>query len=290
MTMTVPWVRVLLANTHLTVRIKDTQSACFKTAQGDSLSLVLFTCYLAAALHAVQESTSWLNPPVSDLGMPLEWEYADEIDFANEKQRPLDFLLSTACNTLKNWNLLVNESKTEFTHIYLANAAQTDNDVKAVCGNEHWCYNKSLGSYLCSSTYVLHRCNLGTAAFHSLWAMWLRQSLITEKASNTVCALIFTGFIFRRFSIFTVFTLLNLQLGTVELKYSRVKYSRIYGVSLYTIIVYGSCRGAKLAGLDFQRHTWQSWLSGSLWWCYHIVPFSSTPWPPIRFAQLQPRT
>ena len=104
-------VRVLLANTHLTVRIKDTQSACFKTAQGDSLSLVLFTCYLAAALHAVQESTSWLNPPVSDLGMPLEWEYADEIDFANEKQRPLDFLLSTACNTLKNWNLLVNESK-----------------------------------------------------------------------------------------------------------------------------------------------------------------------------------
>ena len=29
-----------------------------------------------------------------------------------------------------------------------------------------------------SSIDVLHRCNLGTAAFHSLWVMWLRQSLI----------------------------------------------------------------------------------------------------------------
>ena len=72
--------------------------------------------------------------------------------------------------------------------------------------------------------------------------MWLWQSLITEKASNTVCALIFTGFIFRRFSIFTVFTLLNLQLGTVELKYSRVKYSRIYGVSLYSIWQLQRCK------------------------------------------------
>ena len=38
-------------------------------------------------------------------------------------------------------------------------------------------------------------------------------------------------------------------LGAVVLKYLRVKYSRMYRVSPYTIIVYGSCRGAKLAGL-----------------------------------------
>ena len=38
-------------------------------------------------------------------------------------------------------------------------------------------------------------------------------------------------------------------LGTVVLKYSPVKYLQIYGVSLCTIIVYGSCRGAKFAGL-----------------------------------------
>ena len=69
-------VTVLLANTRLTVRAKGTQSAWFETflgsPRGDLLSLVLFTCYLAAALRAVQESTSWLNPRVSDLGMPQE--------------------------------------------------------------------------------------------------------------------------------------------------------------------------------------------------------------------------
>ena len=63
----------------------------------------------------------------------------------------------------------------------------------------------------------------------------------------TVCALIFAGFIFRGFAIFAFLN--SRLLGTVVLKYSRVKYSRIYGVSPYTIIVYGSCRGAKLAGL-----------------------------------------
>ena len=44
---------------------------------------------------------------------------------------------------------------------------------------------------------------------------------------------------------FRSFRALNMRLlGTVVLK-----YSRIYGVSRYTIIVYSSCRGAKLAGL-----------------------------------------
>ena len=73
----------------------------------------------------------------------------------------------------------MNESKIESTHIYLANADQKDDNGKAVHGNEQWRSNKSLGSYLSSSTDVLHHCNLGTTAFHPLWAMWLRQSLIT---------------------------------------------------------------------------------------------------------------
>ena len=77
-----------------------------------------------------------------------------------------------------------------------------------------------------------------------------RISLASSKDLNTVCALIFAGLIFRGFAIFAFFAFLNLRLlDTVVLKYSRVKYSRIYGVSPYTIVVYGSCRGAQLAGL-----------------------------------------
>lgn len=36
---------------------------------------------------------------------------------ANEEQELLDILLPTACNILKDLNLQVNDSKTDFTHI-----------------------------------------------------------------------------------------------------------------------------------------------------------------------------
>ena len=51
------------------------------------------------------------------------------------------------------------------------------------------------------------------------------------------------------YNYYIVFAILNLWLlGTVVLKYLQVKYSQIHRVSPYTIIVYGSCRGGKLAG------------------------------------------
>ena len=73
---------------------------------------------------------------------------------------------------------------------------------------------------------------------------------MSVQSVYTVCTLIFAGFIFCGFAIFAFFVFLNSRLlGTMVLKYSRVKYSRIYGVSPCTIIVYGSYRSAKLAGL-----------------------------------------
>ena len=51
---------ILLAGTSITVRVKSSWSAWFETTigslQGDCLSLVLFTCYLAAALRCVRNS------------------------------------------------------------------------------------------------------------------------------------------------------------------------------------------------------------------------------------------
>ena len=51
--------RILLAGTNITVRVKSSWSAWFETTigspQGDSLSPVLFTCYLAAALRCVRQ-------------------------------------------------------------------------------------------------------------------------------------------------------------------------------------------------------------------------------------------
>ena len=62
----------------------------------------------------------------SNLGMPHEWEYADDVDYANEDTRKLNAILPTACNILKDWNLIVNESKTDFSHIHLAVSNQPE--------------------------------------------------------------------------------------------------------------------------------------------------------------------
>ena len=98
-------IQVLLANTQLSIRVNNTLSASFVTTtgtpQGDSLFPVLFTCYLEAALREVRSNTPWLNPPDSHYTMPLECEYADDVDFANEKLPPLKALLPVIHNTLE---------------------------------------------------------------------------------------------------------------------------------------------------------------------------------------------
>ena len=78
--------------------------------------------------------------------MPHKWEYEDDLDFADEEREPLDSLLQTACMQLRVWNLLVNESMTKFTHIYLADASEADDLGTATRGNETWRSRKSLGS------------------------------------------------------------------------------------------------------------------------------------------------
>ncbi|KAI8483691.1 hypothetical protein Bbelb_386290 [Branchiostoma belcheri] len=89
-------VRLLLSGTKLKVRVRSTHSADFETSigspQGDSLSPVLFTCYLSAALETVRRSSARPNPPVSELGMPLEMEYTDDVDFLHDEKAPLERL------------------------------------------------------------------------------------------------------------------------------------------------------------------------------------------------------
>ena len=130
----------LLAGTHLMVRVRSAQSALFETTLGspqcDNLSLVLFTCYLAAALVAVRQKTTRPNPPISNRGMPLEWEYTDDVDFADEEREPLDAILSTACTELINWNLFVNEAKITNIHIFLTNTSETDSAGNMLRGNK----------------------------------------------------------------------------------------------------------------------------------------------------------
>ena len=52
--------------------------------------------------------------------MPEEDEYSDDIDFLDESKEALTTLLPIATRVFKEWDLNVNESKTEFVHVYIA--------------------------------------------------------------------------------------------------------------------------------------------------------------------------
>ncbi|KAI8502518.1 hypothetical protein Bbelb_201060 [Branchiostoma belcheri] len=62
-----------------------------------------------SALETVRRSSARPNPPVSELGMPLEMEYADDVDFLDEEKAPLERLLPVAARNLKDLNLFGNE-------------------------------------------------------------------------------------------------------------------------------------------------------------------------------------
>ena len=163
--------KLLLADTRLKVRVKTAHSAEFETTigspQGDGLSPVLFTCHLAAALSSVRESSTRSNPPISTLGMPLEMEYSDDVNFIDEEKHPLEDLSPTAGLELQDVNLFINKSNTEFTHVFLADTQEDGREDAELRGIEKWKKSKILGSLLCSSSDITARCIMGNIAFHS---------------------------------------------------------------------------------------------------------------------------
>ena len=89
--------------------------------QGDTLSGTLFPLSLAGALNHVRAvAVERHNPPITEVGMPVEWEYSDDVDFLDTELEPIQNLLPTCREVLSEWNLAVNEEKTEFVCFYLA--------------------------------------------------------------------------------------------------------------------------------------------------------------------------
>ena len=176
-------VQYLLSNTQLKVRVNNTLSEEFESLlgafQGDSLSGKLFTLVLAAAMHHLRAFSGRPNPPVSELGMPTEWEYADDCDFADEDMSVLQELEKYAQHILPQWNLTVNETKTEYQKVYLAKKGDTDENNQPLINNEPWRSSKSLGSLLCTEKDIASRCTKGEIAFRKYQKVWLMGSKIS---------------------------------------------------------------------------------------------------------------
>ena len=179
-------VRLLLANTTVTVRVNGATSTVFISTvgafQGDSLSGCIFTLSLAGGLNQLR--VVYVERPiipVEDSGMPLEWQYADDGDFIDNDLDTLTAMLPVCTGIFEEWNLHVNEAKTEFVHFYLASRGDVDSDGNLLVDNEAWRASKSLGSLLCSTRDIMHRIVLAHSAFQTYSKVWLQGSKISLR-------------------------------------------------------------------------------------------------------------
>ena len=75
----------------------------------------LFTLYLAGGLNHVRAvNVDRPNPPVTEHGLPTEWEYSDDVGYVGDNLENLEQLLPICTQILSDWNLYVNENKTEY--------------------------------------------------------------------------------------------------------------------------------------------------------------------------------
>ena len=117
-------VQYLLSITRLKIKVNKSLSEEFESLlgafQGDSLSGKIFTLVLAAALNHLRAVSGRPYPPISSTGLTLESQYADACDFIDEDMEQLRQVEEYAKQILPQWNLIVNETKTEFVKVSLA--------------------------------------------------------------------------------------------------------------------------------------------------------------------------
>ena len=164
-------IRLLLADTSLEPRLSTGECHAFATSigtpQGDSLSPVLFTVYLEAALRDLRSRLP--TRPQTDANLPLDVEYADDTDFISTSRLFLDDIerITPAC--LAEWSLTINASKTERSSV-CRHADRVD---------EEWRMTRKLGSLLGEAEDVARRKQLANVAFRKLSTVWFRRSRIS---------------------------------------------------------------------------------------------------------------
>ena len=174
--------RFLLSNTKLRIKINGKLSSEFESVvgsfQGDCLSGLYFTLTLAGGLRHLRAVCTRPNPPIATNCMPIESEYADDIDLFSTSKNDLEEILPVAVDIFEEWNLFINSSKTEFTHLYLNEK------------NEQWRDHKILGSKLDSATDVKHRIILANVAFSNFSKIWMQKQISCECKLHLYDALV----------------------------------------------------------------------------------------------------
>ena len=161
-------IKHLLYRTTLTVKIGSAHALPFQstigTPQGDSLSPVLFVCYLEAALRDCR--ARFPPRPPGDIDTPHETGYADDINLYSTSRPWLNTCLPIISETLGDWSLTVNPQKTEWVHITAASTA--------------WCGVRQLGSLIGEADDIRRRINLASQVYGQMYTLWLRRREVSE--------------------------------------------------------------------------------------------------------------
>ena len=128
--------------------------------QGDSLSPVLFTLYLAKSLKGLNNNSSDISH-LSDHNyheqdnLLIDQQYADDAGWVGDSDNKLNEIETNATQSLQNRDLVVNISKTEKYNI----SSKSGDD---------WKQCKYLGSYLDTDSDIFRRKQLSYAAFNHI--------------------------------------------------------------------------------------------------------------------------
>lgn len=132
--------------------------------------------------------------------MPTESSYADDVEFYEEKIEDLEKDFNTTKKILVNFNLYLNETKTEKVKIYLANPTEIDENGESLAGKEKWRTSKCLGSLLCSDEDIKNRIIVGNIAFNSYKKLWARRKITMKKQVHLYDALMTSVMLYRSIS------------------------------------------------------------------------------------------
>ena len=85
-----------------------------------------------------------------------------------------------ATEILKSQNLFVNEDRTAFTRVYLANSGEMDTSGKLVASREEW-RRSTLCSMLCNEADIQQRFSLDNAAFNKYKKAWTNKIPLKKR-------------------------------------------------------------------------------------------------------------
>ena len=152
-------VKLLLQKTTNQVRLNDELGPLYEsnigTPQGDSISPILFIIYLEAVMHDMRQKLIDQNIISTSI------IYADDIDYIMEEELNIHKILQIADETFKNWNMTMNQNKTEI--------------IKITKKDDNWKNCKKLGSLLDIDKDIKNRKKLAESMYNRTWKLWSKK-------------------------------------------------------------------------------------------------------------------